>query len=418
MSRTSRSGRPTLRPVEKASLSEKHIHFRFIMTIVLIVVAVTAFTYGIMSFLKKDVGWRSIEAHPSAQTTCTQEFVFQYNIGDSGVAASAEHKLLTKAYTEAADTAYKIFTNESFEDVNNIAYLNKHVNEVVSIDPALYQAFELLEEYDSTYLYLAPIYEMYRGLFISTDDFDAEAYDPYRNSEIRDYFTDITEFANNPEMIHLELLGDGQVKLVVSEAYVSYAKENGITEYIDFFWLKNAFVLDYMVDVLRTQGYTKGSISSFDGFSATLDNSGTEYSFNIYDRVENQVYSAAVMTYTKPMNIVNFKNYPAEALDVVNYYEYENGEIRTPFVDSRDGFCKSAVNNLVVFSETRSCAEAALAAYGVYVADQFEAAAATALTEHAMDVIYCEGTEIYSTNSDVQFVNLYQDEKVSYQIAE
>lgn len=418
MKRTSRSYGPSLKRPESVTLSEKNPKGRLILVVLLVVIAVVAFTVAIMNFLQADSGWSDIETTPAAQTTCAQEFSFRYNLGVSGIAANAEYKLLTKVYTEAADMAYKIFSNEVFEDVNNVAYLNAHVNETVTVDESLYEALILFDEYDSRYLYLAPVYEQYRGLFSSADDTEAEIFDPYLNAENRAYFAEIAAFANDSKMIDIEILGENQVKLTVSEEYLAYAEENGIVEFIDFFWLKNAFVLDYIAEALEAQNFTKGTITSYDGFSATLDQTGTEYAFNIYDRIENTVYSAAVMNYTKPMNIVSLRNYPVGGLDVLNYYELENGEIRTPYVDLKDGLCKSSVNNLVAFSETRSCAETALVAYGLYAAENFDKAAVSELQYQDVDVIYCEEAQIYSSSKEVQFTNLYQDESVTYKLAE
>lgn len=416
MKRTRGGNGPTLKRPESVTLSEKNPQGRLILIVLLIVIAVTAFTAGVMDLLKPDTGWQDIKVNPSAETVCGQDFSFRYHLGVSGMAANAEYKLLEKVYTEASDQAYKIFTNETFEGVNNIAYLNAHVNETVKVDKVLYDALILFDEYDSRYLYLAPVYEQYRGLFSSANDVEAEMFDPYVNQMNRDYFAQIADFANRPEMIDIEILGENQVKLNVSKEYLAYAEENGIASFIDFFWLKNAFVLDYITDALTAQNFTKGTISSFDGFSATLDLTGSEYAYTVYDRIGNTVYPAAVMKYTKPMNSVSMRNYPVSDLDMLNYYELENGEIRTPFVDTKDGLCKSSMNNLVVFSENRSCAETALAAYDLYAAERFDKAALDELVWQDVDVIYCEDAKIYSTNTEVEFTNLYQDENVSYKL--
>ena len=62
--------------------------------------------------------------------------------------------------------------------------------------------------------------------------------------------------------------GENQVCLHVSDAYQAYAAEMGYTAYLDFFWMKNAFLIDYLADTIRGEGYQLGIISSKDGFRA------------------------------------------------------------------------------------------------------------------------------------------------------
>ena len=78
----------------------------------------------------------------------------------------------------------------------------------------------------------------------------------------------VAAFTQNPDDISLELPGENQVCLHVSDAYQAYAAEMGYTAYLDFFWMKNAFLIDYLADTIRGEGYQLGIISSKDGFRA------------------------------------------------------------------------------------------------------------------------------------------------------
>ena len=78
----------------------------------------------------------------------------------------------------------------------------------------------------------------------------------------------VAAFTQNPDDISLELSGENQVCLHVSDAYQAYAAEMGYTAYLDFFWMKNAFLIDYLADTIRGEGYQLGIISSKDGFRA------------------------------------------------------------------------------------------------------------------------------------------------------
>ena len=92
--------------------------------------------------------------------------------------------------------------------------------------------------------------------------------------------------------------------------------------------MKNAFITDYVADVMIENGYTLGSLTSYDGFTRNLDltsaitkfkcRSGCfrdsrrkcDYSFNLYDRQGNIIYPAGVMHYNGAESIVSLHNYP------------------------------------------------------------------------------------------------------------
>lgn len=68
-------------------------------------------------------------------------------VGAAGVNATAEKKALTLLYTDSIVKAYKMFSmDESFEGITNVYDLNRHPNETMVVDDALYHAFELIAE--------------------------------------------------------------------------------------------------------------------------------------------------------------------------------------------------------------------------------------------------------------------------------
>lgn len=414
MKRESKNHGPLIKPKEHISLSENHTTARLVLTLLLIAVALFAFTVAITNLTKTDSGWREVEVKSSAQTICATEFSFQYQLGRSGVSPTEEYKRLEQAYTDVSDAAFKTFSSDVFDGVNNLAYLNAHVNEPVEIEDALYEALTLLDRMDSRYLYFAPIYEQYRGLFSCEEDSEAMNFDPYRNPEIAAYCREITAFANDPETVDIRLLEDGRAELFVSEDYLKYAKENGITMFVDLFWMRNAFIIDEIADSLEKQGFTYGTITSFDGFSRTLDNSGTEYALHLYGRIGQSIYPAAVLRYAKPMSIVSLRGFYTNALDAVYYYEWSDGEIRTPYVDLTDGLCKNAVNHLAAYSESRSCAETALTVLSLYAADTLDEAALLGLSADEITVLYCVGEQVHATAADAKLTDYYQDENVAF----
>lgn len=365
---------PYVKPVEKVELSEKNLKWRIFLVVLLIMIAAGSFAYGINAFLSRNAGWQEINANSrNDAANCSQDFVFMYNLGASGAGATVEGKAIVALYTDATEQAYQLFhTKEEFEYVNNIYYINRHPNEEIIVDDMLYKAFDLISQTGNRNIYMGPVYMQYDDIFYCQEDYQLADFDPYVNEQVAEDYRNIAVFANDPEMINIQLLGDNKVKLFVSDEYLSYAKENDIVDYIDFFWMKNAFIVDYIADLMIASGHIRGSISSYDGFIRTLDTTETSYSFNVYDRVGQELNLAQVMEYTGPLSMVYYRDYEMNSLDYHHYYKKDNGEIRTAYVDVNDGFSKEAIDSLYVYSKNSSCAKLLLETVSVYVADEFD----------------------------------------------
>lgn len=399
-------------------LTKKNLNVRIVAFILFAALALTAFGYALWSFLSTESGWKEIEANNTSELNCSSDFVFMYNVGASGISATAENKAITLAYTDAVLNGYQLFTNDQgYDGVNNVYYINQHPNEEIEVHEALYQAFSQIQEYQDRNIYLAPVYMQYDDIFFAGDDSETADYDPYQNEEIAAYYKEVASYANNVDAINIELLGGNKIRLNVSEEYLKYAEENYITSFIDFTWLKNAFVVDYLADTMIEKGYTLGTISSYDGFSRNLDDSGTSYSFNIYDMTEDSLYGAGIIQYTGAQSIVFMHNYPITSMDYLHYYEMKNGEIRTAYLDVADGICKSSLNNLVSYSEDMGCAEVLLQTVPVYVTDTFNKEAITELKTVGIHSVYCENHVIYYNDSSVEFTELYNRDDVTYTVS-
>ena len=314
--------------------------------------------------------------------------------------------------------AHQLFNSEkTFDDTHNVCYINEHVNEVIEVDAVLYQAFSLLQEYDNRCLYLAPVYADYNNMFYSSFDYEAENFDPYLNEETAKFFSEVVVYINDPTQIELELLGDNQIRLNVSESYLRYAEEMGITSFIDFFWLKNAFIIDYLADVMTENGYTLGVISSYDGYSRNLDQRDTTYALNLFDRVGLSIYPAGVMTYSQPVSIVFLRDFAMSSLDVQHYYERENGEVRSAYIDPTDGLCKSAISNLVGYSRTAGCAETVLNLIPIYIADALDTEMLYELPQKKIEFLYCADAVIFYSDASVTISELYDNGQVRYSLS-
>ena len=261
------------------------------------------------------------------------------------------------------------------------------------------------------------VYEQYENLFYCNDDVETINYDPYESEEVKEEYARIAQYASDREMIDLQFQGDNQIMLYVSEAYLQYAEEHYISNFVDFNWMRNAFIIDYLAETMIENQYTYGSISSYDGFVRNLDDSARSYSFNLYDRQGDTVYPAAVMKYSGARSIVYMRNYPMTSLDDQHYYEMQTGEIRTMYLDAEDGLCKSATNNLVSYSESKGCADILLQMIPVYINDQWEPGKLEDWEKTGISYIYFQDGMLYSNDSELVLDELYEKDGVRYAAA-
>ena len=421
---------PHPKPVEKVELSESHIGIRLALVVLLLVIGISFIGLGIRSLLTVESPMASNSimvsigeegAYPDTVfNNIGNEFVFMYNLGTGDMSPTAENKILRALYTDFMVDAYRVFhNNQAFENVNNLYYVNQHPNEEIEVNEMLYQALSLIKEYDDRNIYLAPVYAQYDDIFFCEDDSQIADYDPYLNPEVASVYKKLAEYAKDAKAVDVQLLGNNRMKLMVSHEYMDFCKENDITCYIDFSWMKNAFIIDSVAETLNAKGFTFGTISSYDGFSRNLDESGTEFSFNIYDvqeksANENNVYQVATMQYTGMRSIVTMRSFPINTLDAYRYYELDNGEIRTMYLDIADGQCKSAANNLYAYSKEYSCSEILLQIAPIYIADAMKEDSLSALSEKGIETIYCKDTLIRYTEDKLQLKDLYVSDKFSY----
>lgn len=408
-------GNEHLKPVKKIELSEKFPKRRLLAVIILALIGVTTLTYSLVSYFHVDSGWRTIETSSSAEANCSNEFSFQYLLGKSGMSATAEYKAIASLYTDLTVRAHQLFhNNQNFDNMQNLYYVNQHPNEIIEVDSVLYHAFETLQAYESRWIYFAPVYAEYANLFACNDDSETISFDPYQNKEVAAYFAEIADFANDSSMIELELLGENRIRLFISEEYFAYAKDIGFSCFIDFFSLKNAFIIDYLAEELISHNYTLGHITSYDGFLRNLDGSGEIYSYQLYDRVGQHVYPAAELVYQNAISIVSLRNYMLGNMDKQHYYELANSEIRTSYIDSSDGFCKSTVNNLTGYTYSKGCSDVALELMPIYAADTFDETVLSSLQDKGIYSIYGKDYVLYYNEASLLLSALYENEDITY----
>lgn len=378
-------------------LSEKNRTVRWVLIIILLAVAAVAVIIGLMSALQTPTGWHTVEPS-STKLNCSDEFLLQYEYGAGEQSATAESKALELLYGNAVETAWLLFYNEAgASELTGLYALNQHPNEEITVDGALYTALAQVKENGTRALYLAPVYAAYDRVFHSADAIIAEDNDPTQNPELRDYVFRLAGFANDPESVELELNSENRVTLRVSEEYLAFAKENELEFFLDFGWLRNAFVIDYMAQTLEDNGFTNGYFISVDGFTRNLDRRDTAYSFNLFDGGK----TAGVMEYRGATSIAFLRSYPMYEEDAARYYTFADGRTVTALIDPGDGQSKTSADQLVSYSKEVGCGELALSMLPLYVADDFDESLINELTEKEVYSIWFEGKELHHNQKDL-----------------
>lgn len=403
------------KPIENVQLSTRHIALRWIAVAVCLLVAVTTIGFALNSLLTVNSGWQEIE-HQSTEITCAGDFVVSFDFGEGGSGATTAYKRISVLYSDAAENAYWLFTkDQTRENMVNVRAINDQPNTVLTVDPVLYEAFAKVQEYGDRSIYLAPLYSEHDSMLACETDAHAQMRDPVYDAEAAAYAACVAAYAKNPKHIDVELLDNSQIKLNVSEEYLAWAEENAIDTLVDFHWMKNAFIIDYIADVLTVNGFTNGTISSEDGFVRNLGAQET-FLFNVYDRPVDVAYLAAAMQYQGKKSIVSLRCFPVSSEDAVErYYVYEDGNAAAPQMSAEDGLRKNAVPSMIGYAQDAGCAETLLRMLPVYVQDELDANAVVQLAQNGVYAVWCEENTVMHTEASLQLINLYVDENTVYQ---
>lgn len=407
---------PALPKVQRVELSEKHIKLRIILIVVFLIVGIVALAIFVSSLLRKEAGWREIE--PAETLPALQEtFVFSYELGTSDT-ATAEYRVLSTLYAQLGSEYWALFDRYAeYEEIVNLYEINRTPNQTLTVSPVLYAAMQQITAEGARYLYLAPVLDEYASLMLCENDVHASARDPYRSEEAAAYISSLMRYCGDEQSISLELLGDNQICLHVSEEYLQFAAEQELDALIDFGWFKNAFIIDALADAFASAGYVKGNLVSVDGYTRNFDTTHrTPYVYHYFDRQGNAICKAADLAYTGDIAIVDLRAFPIREADAYRTYIYADGSTVTQYVDPADGYYRYAANGLLAYSDTNSCAEIALSIAPIYLANVLNTKALDALLDRDIATIITTDCVIRNNGTDMAPMegSLYQNETLHY----
>lgn len=392
-------------------MSGENIKQRIVAAVLFLVLGGVALAYAFSQLVGTKTGWQAIEASSATEANCGGEFTFFYEIGAGERSAAAERNAVAALYSEACRKLFQLFhTMESFEGITNLRDISLHPNETLTVEPELYRAFETVQRCGDRTVYLGPVCARYFNLFNCQDDGQLLDFDPWSNPQVAEEYAAIAAYAADPAHIDVELLGENQVRLRVSEEYLVYARQEEIERFLDFGWMTNAFVADCLADTLVQAGYTHGMLSSCDGFARCLDGREISFSLDLYGWEGGRPIIAGTMEYQGPMSVVSLCSFPVTEQDWQRFYQLRDGQLRTPYLDVSDGRSRTAadVDCMVCYAPTRSCAELAMGAASAYISDSFREEAVRELAQAGTQVIWCRERTFYASDPGLAVAGLYE----------
>jgi hypothetical protein len=385
-----------------------------IIAAVLVVAAAITLTVVLVNNNKSaEKGWQKITA-TGVDESLSKLFIFEYDVTDE-----TDIDKLSRAYGDALKRAYAIFSPEAQSDdssdaaIVGLGALNLSAGVPISVSEELYNALELVKADSTRSVFLGPIYERYRHVFSAISPSAAVSIDPTKNEYEARVCESIASLASDGNNIYYDLTQNNTVVLYVSAEYQELLDTIGTHNYLDFGWMRDAFIVDSIANSLTFDGYTNGTIASYSGFTRNLDTDEEEYTFGLYDLFRGSVYLASSVSYKGAISTVTYKTFAMNNIDKQFLCEYSNGDVTHGYIDRTTGQPINASDMMVFHSKTKSCAEIAVETAHCFITAEENKSDIKALLAVGIGAIWCDGTLINYTSDDVTIFDLFSSDSLN-----
>ncbi len=332
----------------------------------------------------------------------SDEYEMKYNLTGSRQDATNTKKQVTKMTNSQLTLYNRLFDSVNlYDDLINVAYINNHINENIKVNDALYNAFKTINDNKSREIFFGPIFEYNDKIYSLDNDDEVKKIDYNYNSEMYNYLTSIYKFKNDSNAINIELLDDFVIRLNVHEAYINLLKENNSKRYIDFGYLKNAFIVDSVANHLSERGFREGYLMSSDGYLRVFNNKiSRDYDIYDYDKADINIANITVVG-KSVVNINKFRN---------KRYIYSDGRVINNYINPKALGSDLTANTIVCYSSL-SCSEMLLKMEGLmYTAISNY----SSLSTNGINTIYLDGENIKYNDSSLVFNMILVNDKYEY----
>ena len=395
-----------IKPKKKIELNDKQKLTRFIIMILLIIIGLIFIGIGMNNCIKQNSGWKKI----NDTTGYLNDISLYYNL-DKENPTSINKELTIKYNNYLANSwiRYNSWISDTDEVFYNMYYINNHPNEIITIDKYLYNSLkQVLLSNNYQIIYFAPVYTMFENLLSARFDYQACSQDPYLNNNQKEIYDNFMKYINNDKHIKLELLDNFQVILHLSDEYYSFCNEFFEQNiFIDFCYLKNAFIVDEVADKLINDGFNNGLLYSEDGYKRIFTK---DYIVNepLYDIDKDNISIINKIGFNNQLSIVNFKNFHTSDFDKKYSYIYEDGTRRTNIIKIIDNnyLNTSSINYFTCYSYENSCSYQALKMIDIYINESLDLSMLNDLKKDNINYLYINNYEIHYSDELIFFNDL------------
>ncbi len=283
----------------KLEVSERHLTLRIVLTAAAFVVAVIAFTIGVVRIGHKDPGYHAIEAKVDAEALLYNKAVtLKYWFDGSTNEIKHGINALTEVYTPILAASYKeLDPHNLYTGINGIATLNLNRGTVVTVSEHLYavlkDAWGRTQEGNGYNMFAGDLYAEWKSILILDEP---EPFDPALNSAQAARIADVASMVSDLSNFNLEFLDDSTctVRFSVSEAYSLFCSEYEIDSMpLDLNLLHDAYLMDWIATDLLAEGYDTGYLYTSEAQVLCLGSHGTlGYSMYTIENGNETVYAS------------------------------------------------------------------------------------------------------------------------------
>lgn len=321
-----------------------------IVLIILLLGVIIASIIGIVHSVKVKRGFNRIESDYSTLQSLSEEFEFYYYLDDDNLGSVSKNRTeYTKLYSSSIEKIYMLLDSyNSYENINNVYYINHHINEDIQVEEILYDSLLEIYQLDKTTLLYGNLIEFWDNQFYSIDDQQKRLNDPLNNLV---QAQKIEDFIQSYNTISLEFKENHTIHLHVPTELVSKINMNETEHYLDFSIYRNAIIMKYVKKSFIDKGYIDGYIVSNDGYVLFFGGRKNITNFSIFDNYNGYTSDIGSCDLSDCTALVTFYGFPFTSF--YPYYELEReGEtVRRGRMIDEDGYAKMDFDEVYVYGD-------------------------------------------------------------------
>ena len=206
----------------KEETGVKNVKLRAIALIITVLIAVGAFTVGIVSFNSREEGWYELKANPAEDGSLYYAGVHAYALFEgSSNEIRQQTRLVSAAYSQALEWCFKQFDPvNTYDGYVNVASLNRNPGAWLPVSSELFSALKraqaLCETHEGCSLFSGELYRSWEELLYLLAPADT---DPANNADTAARLQAIAAASSEENAFSLDFRGENEVRFTVSDGW-------------------------------------------------------------------------------------------------------------------------------------------------------------------------------------------------------